>query len=203
MSGEILKKGGKRIHEPGKWLEAKRLYQDGLTLEGVGEKLGIPYPTVRYHAWVEDWGVRTKAKDAVYQATKAKRIRRILEKEEKRLEEELVVVKTADLEILAKKSLAADSARAKVAVSQRVSEILERLQQEKVGVKEAAQTLQALAPVIRLVHGWHREAEIEGMKGAINLALIATSPEELRRLGSAGEAQSSLARERREESETE
>lgn len=103
------------------------------------------------------------------------------------MEEELVVVKTEDLEILARKSLAADSARAKVAVSRRVSEILARLEDPNIPVRSAAQALGALAPIIRLVHRWHEEPSLEGMerRGAINLALIATSPEELRRLGEA------------------
>jgi hypothetical protein len=70
----------------------------------------------------------------------AKRIRRKLEKGEKRLEQELVLVKTEDLELLARRSLAADSARAKVAVSRRVTEILSRLD-SSVPVRSTAQAL--------------------------------------------------------------
>ena len=204
----INKEKGKRVYGTEKWLEAKRLYQEGLTLEEVGKKLGIPYPTVRYHGWVEDWGVRTKGeqKDPKYEAAKAKRIRRVMEKEEKRLAEELVVVKAEDLELMARKSLVADSARAKVTVSRLVKQTLEELSEPGVKAKERAATLQMLAPVIRLVHRWHEEPNLEGMerRGAINLALIATSPEELARLRlPAREDQSSLAPERRSEGETE
>ena len=56
------------------------------------------------------------------------------------MEQELALVKTEDLELLARRSLAADSARAKVAVSRLVAEILSRLD-ASVPVRSAAQAL--------------------------------------------------------------
>ena len=151
----------------------------------VAERYGVSFAAVQEHGDVHKWPVRRKGSvgDGRSEAARARRMRRKLEKEERRLETELTIVKAEDLEVLARKSLAADSARAKVAVSQRVSELLARLQDPSIPVRAAAQALNALAPVIKLVHGWHKEADIEGMKGAINLALIATTPEQLRALG--------------------
>lgn len=114
--------------------------------------------------WGEDWGVRCRGapRDPRHQAAKAKQMRRKLEKEEKRLEQELAPVKTEDLELLARGSLAAESACAKVAVSRRVVEILSRLADPCVPVRSAAQALGALAPILRLVYGWGREPDVRG-----------------------------------------
>lgn len=197
-----------KVHPAGVWVEARELYEGGLSLQKVGQKLGLAFSTVRYHAWLEGWRIREKWRGPGprQQVARAKEIRRKLAREEKRLEEELTIVKAEDLEILARKSLAADSARAKVSVSRLVKQTLEELMEPGVKAKERAATLQMLAPVIRLVHRWHEEPSVEGMerRGAINLALIATPPEELRRLRlPAVEDQSSLAAERRADSETE
>ena len=191
MPSASLAKRVTRVYSAEQWAEARRLYEEGLSLEGVAEKLGMPYSTIQNHAWVESWPVRSRGgqRDPRYQAAKAKRIRRKLEKEEKGLEQELTLVKTEDLELLARRSLAADSARAKVAVSRRVTEILSRLD-SSVPVRTAAQALGSLAPILRLLYGWGREPEIQSMKlahnggddvptAAVNLALIATTPEQL------------------------
>jgi hypothetical protein len=191
MPSGISAKRVTRVYSAEQWTEARRLYQSGLSLEGVAEKLGIPYSTIQNHAWVESWPVRSRGgqRDPRYQAAQAKRIRRKLEKEEKRLEQELVLVKTEDLELLARRSLAAYSERAKVAVSRRVIEILSRLD-ASVPVRSAAQALGSLAPILRLLYGWGREPEIQSMKLArtgsdamptslVNLRLVNTSPHQL------------------------
>jgi len=116
------------------------------------------------------------------------------------LEQELALVKTEDLELLARRSLAADSARAKVAVSRLVAEILSRLD-ASVPVRSAAQALGALAPIFRLLYGWGREPDLQRMAravtsyaegeptetptGAVNLALFNTTPEQLAALARA------------------
>jgi hypothetical protein len=191
MPSATLAKRVTRVYSAEQWAEARRLYEGGLSLEGVAEKLRLPYSSVHYHAWVEGWPVRCRGgrKDPRLQAAQAKRIRRKLEKEEKRLEQDLALVKTEDIELLARRSLAADSARAKVAVSRRVTEILSRLD-SSVPVRSAAQALGSLAPIFRLLYRWSNEAEIQSMKlarkggddiptAAVNLRLIATTPEEL------------------------
>jgi hypothetical protein len=201
MSSPTLNKRVTRVYRAEQWTKARRLYEEGLSLEGVAEKLGIPYSSVHYHAWVEGWPVRSRGgqRDPRCQAAQAKRIRRKLEKEEKRLEQELVLVKTEDLELLARRSLAADNARAKVAVSRLVTKFISRLEDPSVPVRSAAQALGSLAPIFRLVWGWgDREADMQRMKravtsyadaepaetptGAVNLALIETTPEQLAQL---------------------
>jgi hypothetical protein len=128
-------------------------------------------------------------------AAQAKKIQAALEREEVLLKAELALIKTEDLELLARRSLAADSARAKVAVSQRVTEILSRLD-ASVPVRNAAQALGALAPIFRLLYRWSNEPEIQSMKlarkggddvptAAVNLALIATTPAQLAALAKA------------------
>ena len=95
-------------------------------------------------------------------------------------------MKAQDLEVLARKSLVADSARLKVAISRRVMEIVARLEDASVPVRSAAQALGSLAPILRLLYGWSNEPEIQSMKlarkggddvptAAINLALINTT----------------------------
>jgi hypothetical protein len=213
MSEAMSNNGAKSVYPAEQWPEARSLYEGGLSLQGVAGKLGIPYSTVRYHAWTEDWGVRSRGgqQDPRYQKAKAKQIRRKLEKEEKRLEQELALVKAEDLELLARRSLAAESARAKVTVSRRVTEILSRLD-SSVPVRSAAQALGSLAPILRLLYGWGREPDLQRMElarssdqtqvksyyqhhlegttpppvtGAVNLGLIATTPEQLAKLAEA------------------
>lgn len=135
-------------------------------------------------------------RDPRYQAVKARQIRRKLEKEEKRLEQDLALVKTEDLELLAQRSLAAESARAKLAISRRVIDILSRLD-ASVPVRSAAQALGSLAPILRLVYGWDREPDLQRMERAktsyadllaeapnkaVNLALSAPPPNSSARL---------------------
>jgi hypothetical protein len=105
---------------------------------------------------------------------------------------EAALVKAEDLEVLARKSLVADSARLKVAISRRVGEIVARLEDPSVPVRSAAQGLGALTPILKLLYRWHEEPSLEEMKHAdhplhnmINLELINTPPEKLRELAEA------------------
>ena len=110
---------------------------------------------------------------------------------------EAALVKAENLEVLARRSLVADSARLKVAISRRVGEIVARLDDPSVPVRSAAQGLGALVPILKLLYRWHEEPSLEEMKHAesplhnmINLELINTPPEKLREL-----AEAKLARE--------
>jgi hypothetical protein len=102
-------------------------------------------------------------------------------------------VKAQELEVLARKSLVAGNARLKIAISRRVGEIVARLEDPGVPIRSAAQALGALAPILRLIDGWSRALDIEGMELArtsndakrqslVNLALINTTPEQLAKL---------------------
>jgi hypothetical protein len=64
--------------------------------------------------------------------------------------------------------------------------MIEELGEAEVKAKDRAQGLGALAGVIKLVYRWHEEPSVEEMKhaqtAAINLPLIATRPEDLKKL---------------------
>ena len=55
MSEGTSNNGAKSVYPAELWPEARSLYEGGLSLQGVAEKLGMPYSTVRHHAWTEDW----------------------------------------------------------------------------------------------------------------------------------------------------
>jgi hypothetical protein len=182
-----------RVYSPEMLAEARSLYQGGMSLEAVGKKLGIPYSTLRYRGWVDNWGVRAKGKrDPRVEAAKAERLARPLKREERLMMAEASLVKAEDLEVLARKSLVVDSARLKVAISRRVGEIVARLEDPSVPVRSAAQGLGALTPILKLLYRWHEEPSLEEMKHAesplhnmVNLELINTPPEKLRELAEA------------------
>jgi hypothetical protein len=186
MLDDQFKQRVRKVYRPETWEEARGLYQGGMSLEAVGKELGIPYPTVWYHAWMEDWGVRVKGvkRDPRAEAAKAQKLARKLAREEALMVMEASLVKADDLEVLARKSLAGDSARAKVMISRRVTEILTRLEDPSVPPRSAAQALGALAPIFRLVYRWDEAPDVGAMQrarsGAINLELLAVPPEALK-----------------------
>jgi hypothetical protein len=152
---------------------------------------------VKGRARIECWNppagiIRGRPRDIEILAAQAKKIEAKLAREEVLLMAEESLVKAQDLEVLARKSLVADSARLKVAISRRVREIVARLEDPSIPVRSAAQTLGSLAPIFRLMDGWGRTLDLEGMElartgngdvptGAVNLELIATTPEQLAR----------------------
>jgi hypothetical protein len=196
LNGAINKRVTK-VYGPETWIKARELYQGGKSLEAVGKELEIPYPTVRYHAWIEEWGVRVKGikRDPRREAAKARDLAKKLAREETLMVREASLAKAEELEVLARKSLVTESARAKVLISRRVTEILSRLEDPSVPPRSAAQALGSLVPVLRLVYGWDKEPNLDalesaallgGCRDAINLALIRTTPEQVRRLTTDG-----------------
>ena len=180
--------------------------EEGMTLTAAAEKAGIPYSTVQGRARIECWNppagiIRGRPRDSEILAAQAKKIEAKLAREEALLMAEASLVKAQDLEVLAAKSLVADSARLKVAISRRVREIAARLEDSSVPVRSAAQALGSLAPILRLLYGWGREPDLQRMAravtsyaegepaepptGAVNLALINTTPEQLAALAEA------------------
>ena len=172
--------------------------EEGMTLTAAAEKAGIPYSTVQGRARIECWNppagiIRGRPRATEILAAQAKKIEAALEREKVLLMAEASLVKAQDLEVLAAKSLVADSARLKVAISRRVREIVARLEDPSVPVRSAAQALGSLAPILRLVYRWGGEPDLQRMKlartsygdedfpptGAVNLGLIATSPAQL------------------------
>jgi len=143
--------------------------KEGMTLTAAAEKAGIPYSTVQGRARIECWNppagiIRGRPRDTEILAAQAKKIEAKLAREEALLMAEASLVKAQDLEVLAAKSLVADSARLKVAISRRVREIVARLEDPSVPVRSAAQALGSLAPILRLVYRWGGEPDLQRMK---------------------------------------
>jgi len=159
MVTDTLNKRVTKTYAPETWTKAQELYQGGMSLGAVGKELGIPYPTVRYHAWMEDWGVRAKGvkRDPRLEAARAKKLARKLKREEALMIAQTSLAKTEDLEVLAHKCLKADSARMKVMVSRVVSGLISRLEDPTIPPRSAAQALGALAPIFRLLYRWRDE----------------------------------------------
>ena len=165
MTTGTLNKRVTKVHSAETWAKARELYQGGMTLEAVGEELGVAYATVRYHAWMEEWGVRAKGvkRDPRVERARARRIKAKLEHEEALMVIETSLAKTEELEVLARKCLVADSARAKVMISRLVIRLLCRLEDQTVPPRSAAQALGSLAPIFRLIYGFGREPDMQGM----------------------------------------
>jgi hypothetical protein len=82
------------------------------------------------------------------------------------------------------------SLRTKVAIAELAEAALEQLREEPdMSAIERSRALQALANVGKMIHGWDKEPERESeedplaCKGAINLALMRMTPEQLRNCG--------------------
>ena len=126
------------------------------------------------------------------------------------LEARVAVFDTKKAEIVAQKILARHSTMMKMALSELVLQTIEDLRSPEVRPNDKALAMVALKTVCDRLFGWDREPDIQGMKlvrtsdnasqqvslyqhwlegteppectGAVNLALIATSPEELAKL---------------------
>lgn len=162
-------------------LEAKRLYLSGLALTKVAIEVKVPYQTLHYHAWVQGWAQPNGKREANRKAIK---LRREMKREEIRQREELAIAKAQDVEVLAQQSLWVKSARTRGAISEQVNKLVRELRDDEgMSKKEKAQTLNALANVLKVLHGIESEGGEGSGKGAINLALINTTPEQLKALG--------------------
>jgi transposase-like protein len=81
------------------------------------------------------------------------------------------------------KLLAEHSLEARKKLSRILLRTIDQVEADDLGAKERAQALAALKSVAERLYNWEREAlRLEG-SGAINLALINTTPQELRVLG--------------------
>jgi hypothetical protein len=167
------------------WKVARELVEGGSTLTATSKKTGIPFGTLQRRASYECWGLQhSRGRPKLFSEDRIRAVEANLEQEEAIVRAEASLAKVEDLEILARKSLAAESARAKVMISRRVVEILSKLEDPDVPPRSAAQALGALAPILRLVYRWDKEPDVDALENcnAINLALIHTTPEQLKKL---------------------
>jgi hypothetical protein len=175
--------------------------EEGMTLLAVSKKTGIAYSTIQGRARIECWNppagiIRGRPRDTEILAAQARKIEEKLAREEALLVAETALVKAEELEVPARKCLVADSARAKVMVSRLVKGLLSRLEDPTIPPRSAAQALGALVPVLRLLYKWQEEPSEAELKAAnnpnhaINIALISTSPEQMRMVGQRGKGPS-------------
>jgi hypothetical protein len=110
--------------------------EEGMTLMGAAAKSGVPYATVNWHSRMECWnppgGKKIgRPRDTGILEAQARRIEAEVARQDALMKAEAAVVKAEDLEVLCRKSLVADSARLKVAISRRVTDIVARLEARK------------------------------------------------------------------------
>jgi hypothetical protein len=170
---------------------ARELVESGVTLQAAAMQIGIAYTTLQKWSELECWALKHPTKRAtgrprVFYPGRVKAIETALAREETLMLAEASLVKADELEVLARKSLVADSARLKVAMSRLINRTIEDLGDPEIKPRERAAALGALSPVIKLVYRWHEEPSIAQMErarsGVINLDLIATPPERLKEM---------------------
>jgi hypothetical protein len=167
--------------------EARRLVEGGMTIMAVARKLGIARTTLESRARFECWGgVRRRGQPRIIEPEQIKAIEAKIAREEVLLAIEPTLVNAGELEVLACKALVKDSARVKVMISQRVSEILARLQDPEVSVRAAAASLGSLVPVLKLIYRMDEEPDLEQLRyadsplaDAIDPDFLGKSPREL------------------------
>jgi len=115
-SSERTSKYASGAHSEEKLARARELYAVGKSLQAVSREVGIPYSTLRYHAWVRGWGVRNRGKkrDVREDRRRAKELARRVQREEARMLFEESLAKGERLEVMARGVLIRESERAKL-----------------------------------------------------------------------------------------
>src|SRR5271166_6562543 len=157
------------------WEKIRQELMSGATAREVGERHGVRAQTVRSKASAEKWEV-TEGKLAVLREHGEGKAREI----------ELALDEIGS-------RLRGSSIRTRVKMAEQVEKLLEELEgSEGMGAVMKGRLLSSLAAVAEKVHRWSGEPtakEMEGMKtAAINLTLIRTTPEQLRRMTQAKKA---------------
>jgi hypothetical protein len=148
----------------------------GRSVKAVSEQYGVTEQTIRNKGSKEKWELR-KGKSEI--------LRRVGEGEP--VQEIEVAIEQLGVR------MAGASLRSKVLMAEAAEGVLKRLREAE-GINELTRSrcLVAMAQVCEKVHRWSSEPsseELERMKsGAVNLRLIRTSPEELRRRARAAQA---------------
>jgi hypothetical protein len=140
----------------------------GATARAISERYGIGAQTIRNKASREKWEVTGTKAAMVAQATSSEKVASI----------ELALDEIGS-------RLRGSSIRARVKMAEAVEGLLKELEEDgEMGTLTKSRVLGALAGVAEKVHRWSSEpsaAELEGLKSAaVNLALIRTTPEQLR-----------------------
>ena len=96
----------------------------------------------------------------------------------------VMVMEVKRSERLTERILGTHSSRLKVTLSELINETAEELRSVEVKAKDKAVAIEALSKTAQRLYGWREERErFEEARGAVNVALITTSPAELKALG--------------------
>ena len=99
-------------------------------------------------------------------------------------EARVMVIDVKRSERLTERILGTHSSRLKVTLSELINETAEELRSVEVKAKDKAVAIEALSKTAQRLYGWSEErARVEEARGAVNVALISTSPEQLKAMG--------------------
>jgi hypothetical protein len=187
------------------WRDIRALVEKGLSLKKASQQFKVSFSHLRERAVAEGWKLcrrgRPRTLDYVNEERRAEMVREEREHEvlqaELRHEAEVLVIDVKKAELLAQKVLAQHSTEMKVRLSELVVQTAEELRSQEMRPKDRALALASLKSVGNQLYGWDREPDIQRMKraatscyeadipedfpptGAVNLALINTTPEQL------------------------
>jgi hypothetical protein len=149
------------------WNRIREELLGGMSVKAVGALYGMREQTILNKSSVEGWQI-SESRAAILKEAAG----------EKAQEIELALDQIGS-------RLRGSSLRTRVRMAEQVEKLLEELEgSEGMGALTKSRVLSSLSAVAEKVHRWSSEptaAEMEGLKtAAVNLALIRTSPEELR-----------------------
>jgi hypothetical protein len=189
LSDKAIRRGPRKFRSVEEFKAAREKVESGKTLQAVSKETGIPYTTLQQRAALECWAIanpvrRSSGRAKENYARRVKEVKAKLEQEEELLKAEMAVMRVENVEVLARGGLGKYSERLKL----KLARVLDRTADELEGLepKQRAQAAAALSLVSERLYKWSREESEQererAVQGMINLSLINTRPDELKRL---------------------
>jgi hypothetical protein len=182
----------------------RSLVERGLSLKKAAKQFGMSYSAVQARSALEGWKFHGRGRPRILDHLDGSERVQIAKREAQYEEAQAALQREAGVlvldlkkaELLAQKVLAQHSVRMKVALSELVVQTALDLRSPEVKPKDRALAMVALKTVCDRLFGWDREPEIQSMKlarkggddvptVAVNLALIATTPQKLAEMAKA------------------
>jgi hypothetical protein len=187
----------KKFRSAEEWEVIRRMVEGGLTIKEAAERSGCAYSTIQNRAMKGCWagvGMRGIGRPRGVVGEEEVRVRREAKAREEREYEEaqaemerearVMVIDVKRSERLTERILGTHSSRLKVTLSELINETAEELRSGELKAKDKAVAIEALSKTAQRLYGWREERErFEEARGAVNVALITTSPAELKALG--------------------
>lgn len=192
------------------WKEVRVLVERGLSLKKTSLRFGLAYSYLVQKAAWEGWKLCYSGRPRGRDYAEGRRQREQMAREQAQydaLQEELqreasvLVIDVRKAELLTEKVLKQHSVRLKVALSEWAVRTAENLQRSEVRLRDQAAAMLAIKAVGNQLYGWDREPDLKRMKrpgtsyaaaepaenptGAVNLALINTTPAQLAEMAKA------------------